>query len=275
MEFLLTIVTINYNNKDGLKKTVDSVVGQTYSQFEYIIIDGGSTDGSKEILDEYKHSIHFWVSEKDGGIYHAMNKGILAAHGKYILFLNSGDILYAANTLAKSISTLMLNYDFVYGNTFFDKHGKRSFVSYPGKLSFSFFLTDSLCHQSTFIKRELFKNSLYNETAKIVSDWEFFITKICRENKTTWHLDETVSVFDVSGASSEQLAYNEFERAAVVEKHFPAFVEDYKYIKALKLRRVKQLVYISEKPAAWKLLKGVINFMLLLMPAAKEKLWRS
>lgn len=275
MEFLLSVVTINYNNKAGLQKTVQSVVDQTYSQFEYIVIDGGSNDGSKDIIDQHKKSIHYAVSEKDGGIYNAMNKGILAAHGKYILFINSGDVLYAANTLAGCISALLLNYDFVYGNTFFDKNGKRSFVNYPDKLSFSFFLTDSLCHQSTFIKRALFENSLYNETAKIVSDWEFFVIKICKENKTSHHLEETVSVFDVSGASSEQLAYNETERAVALEKHFPAFVEDYNYIKALKLRRIKQLVYISKKPVAWKFLKAVINFVIFLIPAAKEKLWRS
>ncbi|MEO6539648.1 MAG: glycosyltransferase family 2 protein [Ferruginibacter sp.] len=275
MEFLLSIVTINYNNKAGLQKTVQSVVDQSYNQFEYVVIDGGSNDGSLEIISQNEKSIHYAVSEKDAGIYNAMNKGILAAHGKYILFLNSGDVLFAANTLADCIPALSLNYDFVYGNTFFDKHGKRSFVNYPDKLSFSFFLTDSLCHQSTFIKRELFENSLYNETAKIVSDWEFFVIKICKENKTSHHVNETVSVFDVSGASSEQLAYNESERAVVIEQYFPAFVEDYNYVRSLKLRRIKQLVFISKKRAAWKFLKLVINFIIFLIPSAKEKLWRS
>lgn len=275
MEFLLSIVTINYNNKAGLQKTIQSVVDQTYNQFEYIVIDGGSNDGSNEIINQHKKSIYYAVSEKDNGIYNAMNKGILAAHGKYILFLNSGDVLYAGTTLADCIAALSLNYDFVYGNTFFDKHGKISFVNYPDKLSFSFFLTDSLCHQSTFIKRTLFENALYNETAKIVSDWEFFVIKICKENKTSFHINETVSVFDVSGASSEQLAYNNSERALVLEKHFPAFVEDYNYVKSLKLRRIKQLVFISKKPVAWKFLKAVINFIIFLIPSAKEKLWRS
>lgn len=275
MEFLLSIVTINYNNKAGLQKTIQSVVDQTYKQFEYIIIDGGSNDGSDGIINQYKKSIHYSVSEKDGGIYNAMNKGILAAHGKYILFLNSGDVFYAGNSLANCIPGLLRNHDIVYGNTFFDKNGKRSFVNYPDKLSFSFFLTDSLCHQSTFIKRALFENSLYNETAKIVSDWEFFLIKICKENKTSYHLNETVSVFDVSGASSEQLAYNESERALVIEKYFPAFVEDYNYVKSLKLRRIKQLVFISKKPLAWKFIKAVINFIIFFIPSAKEKLWRS
>lgn len=274
MEFLLSIVTINYNNKAGLKKTVESIVSQTYREFEYLIIDGGSTDGSNDIVAQYKNDIHYAVSEKDKGIYNAMNKGILAAKGRYILFVNSGDILFEQNTLLACIPYLQHNTDFVYGNTFFDKAGYKSFVNYPDKLSFSFFLTDSLCHQSTFIKRELFTNSLYNETAKIVSDWEFFVINICKLNKTYKHINLTVSVFDASGASSQQLQYNTTERRAVIEEHFSAFADDYNYIKALKLRRIKQLVFISGKPLAWKFLKAVINFIIFLIPSAKEKLWR-
>jgi glycosyltransferase involved in cell wall biosynthesis len=274
MDFLLSVVTINYNNKDGLLKTVTSIVSQTYNQFEYIIIDGGSTDGSKEIIEQYKNKIHYAVSEKDAGIYNAMNKGILAARGKYMLFINSGDVLFEPTTLAACIPHLQGDTGFVYGNTFFDKAGNKTFVNYPDKLSFSFFLTDSLCHQSTFIKRELFANSLYNETAKIVSDWEFFVVKICKENKSYQHINITVSVFDVSGASSEQLHFNKAERNAVIEKYFPAFAADYEHIYALKSRRIKQLIFISKKPLAWKFLKAVINFIIFLIPSAKEKLWR-
>ena len=87
----LSIITINYNNREGLRKTIESVVNQTYRNFEYIIIDGGSTDGSVEVVKEYADRISYWVSEPDNGIYNAMNKGVLAANGKYIQFLNSGD----------------------------------------------------------------------------------------------------------------------------------------------------------------------------------------
>lgn len=275
MEYVLSIITINYNNNAGLIKTMQSVINQTCKQFEYIIIDGGSNDGSKETILQNTDHISYWVSEKDKGIYNAMNKGILAAKGEYILFLNSGDILNEKNVLQNCLPSLMQQTDFVYGNTFFDKNGKQAFVNYPDKLSFSFFLTDSLCHQSTFIKKSLFDDSLYNEDFKIISDWEFFVLKICKENKTYKHIPVTVSVFDVAGASAQQLAFNDRERNMVIEKHFPAFAADYAYIKALKLRRVKQLVFISQKPLAWKFLKAVINFILLLIPSAKEKMWRS
>ena len=90
MQQLLSIITINYNDFSGLKKTVESVIKQTYSNFEYVVIDGGSTDESYKYLQEKKDSFSHLVSEKDAGIYNAMNKGIRAAKGEYLLFLNSG-----------------------------------------------------------------------------------------------------------------------------------------------------------------------------------------
>ena len=90
----LSIITINYNNQEGLKKTIESVVSQTMRDFEWIVIDGGSTDGGKEIIEQNKQCLDYWCSEPDKGIYHAMNKGIRASHGDYLMFLNSGDSLY-------------------------------------------------------------------------------------------------------------------------------------------------------------------------------------
>ena len=95
----LSIITINYNNKNGLQKTIDSVISQTFKDFEWIIIDGGSTDGSKELIEKYSQHITYWVSEPDKGIYNAMNKGIKVAKGEYLFFLNSGDYLVQPNTI--------------------------------------------------------------------------------------------------------------------------------------------------------------------------------
>ena len=94
-----SVITINYNNREGLKHTIDSVVCQTYTDFEFIIIDGGSTDGSVEIIREYEEHITYWVSEKDHGIYHAMNKGVAQAHGDYCIFMNSGDCFHSSYVL--------------------------------------------------------------------------------------------------------------------------------------------------------------------------------
>ena len=108
-----SIITINLNNSAGLRKTIESVVNQTFQDFEYIIIDGGSTDGSVDIIKEYSSRIDYWVSEPDRGIYNAMNKGIVQAHGDYINFMNSGDC-FSKNTILEEIYA-DLSFDFVFG----------------------------------------------------------------------------------------------------------------------------------------------------------------
>ena len=100
----LSVITINYNNKNGLIKTINSVINQTYKDFEFIIIDGGSTDGSLEVIQEYSGQINYWVSEPDNGIYHAMNKGIVMAKGEYCNFMNSGDCFFDEQVLKNAFS---------------------------------------------------------------------------------------------------------------------------------------------------------------------------
>ena len=111
----LSIITINFNNVAGLKRTVDSVLHQTADDFEYIIIDGASTDGSREFIESCSSKLAYWVSEKDNGVYHAMNKGIGHARGDYLLFLNSGDYLNDAEVLAR-VFNRPLQEDIIYGD---------------------------------------------------------------------------------------------------------------------------------------------------------------
>src|SRR5690606_22317295 len=101
--FKLSIVTINLNNLVGLQKTMQSVFNQTFTDYEYIVIDGGSTDGSKEYIEKHTNKLVYWVSEKDGGVYEAMNKGIIKATGEYCNFLNSGDYFWNNSVLEKSL----------------------------------------------------------------------------------------------------------------------------------------------------------------------------
>ena len=110
---ILSIITINYNNVLGLKRTLESVTGQSYSNFEYIVIDGGSTDGSKEHILKYSDKISYWISEPDRGIYHAMNKGIAKASGEYLLFMNSGDLFYN-NFILNEVIDDISKYDLIY-----------------------------------------------------------------------------------------------------------------------------------------------------------------
>lgn len=201
----LSIITINLNNKQGLERTINSVLSQTYfDNVEYIIIDGGSTDGSKELIEQHKDKLYYWCSEPDRGIYNAMNKGITVSTGDYLLFLNSGDYLSENNVLERVFP--YLQYDIVYGNEWkVNERYKGPYeAKYPDKLDESFFRRTSLPHQSTFIRAELLKEKPYSEDFKIISDWKFFIEEF-RFGKTYKHMPFIVSVYDCSGFSCQHL----------------------------------------------------------------------
>ena len=199
----LSIITINYNNKDGLKNTIDSIVSQSFRDFEWLVIDGGSTDGSKDLIEKYHQYITYWCSEEDKGVYDAMNKGILQAKGEYCLFLNSGDWLLNDNVLSNVFSKEH-NEDILVGWIERTKHGKR--VLDKGfdtdKISIRHLLRNSLPHQATFIKKELFdKYGLYDDTLKIVSDWKFFMQCIILKNATVENLKTPISFYEGGGLS--------------------------------------------------------------------------
>ena len=112
-----SIITVNFNNKEGLRKTIESVIRQSFRDFEYIVIDGGSTDGSADILKEYDAQIDYWVSEPDKGIYNAMNKGIVQAKGEYLNFMNSGDYFYD-NQVLQHVADYGYDTDFIVGRDY-------------------------------------------------------------------------------------------------------------------------------------------------------------
>ena len=134
----VSIITVNYNNNEGLQKTFDSVFAQTYVDFDYLVIDGGSNDGSRELIESNKDKLAYWLSEKDRGIYDAMNKGIDNAKGEYLLFLNSGDYLYNKDVL-REVAESGLDADIVYGDIIWDTDGVQSENRFPDKISFDFF----------------------------------------------------------------------------------------------------------------------------------------
>ena len=171
----LSIITINLNNRDGLKNTINSVINQTFGNFEYIVIDGGSTDGSADVIERYSNKISYRISEKDSGIYNAMNKGIKKATGEYCLFLNSGDTLFDRTTI-EIVFARNRDEDILYGNLIFDYlNGKQHVRKMPRSLNFKHMMRDTLWHPVSFIKRDLFNQlGLYNENFKIASDYDFF-----------------------------------------------------------------------------------------------------
>ena len=179
----ISIITINYNNAVGLEKTINSVVQQNY-KLEYIVIDGGSTDGSQVIIERYKTNITHSLSEQDSGIYNAMNKGISLATGDYLLFINSGDIL-TKNTAIQEVVNRQCAEDLIICDLVYIKDGKKQIWIPENKLRFDSLYHHSIPHPSTFIKRALFDLiGPYDESLKIVSDWKFFMLAICKHNCT-------------------------------------------------------------------------------------------
>ena len=195
----LSIITINYNNSIGLRKTIESVVSQTDNNFEYIIVDGGSSDGSVDIIKQYADKVSQWVSERDGGIYNAMNKGVRMAHGEYIMFLNSGDILYDNNVIGHVLPKLKA--DICVGNMASDKGG-RMMPPDEKDLTMSFFIRRSLAHPSSFTKRELLEIHPFREDTKIVGDREFFMYALVQLNASYQALEDIISMVNTEGISS-------------------------------------------------------------------------
>lgn len=214
----LSIITVNLNNRDGLQKTIDSVICQTFRDFEWIVIDGGSTDGSKELIEQYADHFAYWVSEPDKGIYNAMNKGIRVAQGEYLQFLNSGDWFWNSIAL-ETVFSKDRQSDILYGDMAIINNNTL-IRQYPDQLSFAQLYDTSICHQASFIKSHLLKNELYDESFRIASDWKFFLCKAL-EGCTFEHINATLTVFNLDGISSSNLNLLNQERKIIEEQVIP------------------------------------------------------
>lgn len=217
----LSIITINFNNRDGLRRTIESVVAQTTRDFEYIVIDGGSTDGSIDVIKEYEEYIDYWVSEPDKGIYNAMNKGVQQAHGEYCQFLNSGDWLFS-NIVIEIVLPFLDRHQFNiitgYTNTIADNGLiSRNSNSNPKYLCLHHLLNTSLAHPSSFIDKNLLIENPYDENMKIVSDWKFFVESYLKDIKFAC-LNFDVAFFDTTGISSQQATFARNEGAMLRDK---------------------------------------------------------
>ena len=224
----ISIVTINYNNAEGLRRTLESVAAQTYHEIEHVIVDGNSTDGSVDIIKDYYHQFEIgdlrldnviWSSEPDNGIYNAINKGICKSTGDYIQILNGGDMLAAPDVTARmiaalesanSLNTNSLNEDniaILYGNMLKTYDGKKlERDTCEGGMytpeSFLYFYKGTLNHDCAYIRRDLFdKYGLYNEEMKICSDWEWYVKAIVLGGEKPVYTDIDVTIFDMNGVS--------------------------------------------------------------------------
>jgi len=225
----LSIITVNLNNRDGLQKTIDSVISQTFKDFEWIVIDGGSTDGSKELIEKYSNYITYWVSEPDKGIYNAMNKGINVSIGDYLLFLNSGDWLCDKNVLIdvfKNNHTADILYGYMMRGSI---NGELSQGALMKPTLFWYdFLGSSLPHQSTFISKKLFeKYGLYDETYNIAADTKFFIYSVVWKKCSYEFIPRKIAIFEGSGISdNDKKLRNEERYVRLQNEMFPEMMLD-------------------------------------------------
>ncbi len=222
----LSIITVNFNDAQGLERTINSVIAQTFHDYEFIIIDGGSTDGSVDIIKKYESHVNFWVSEPDGGIYQGMNKGLRQAKGEYVNFMNGGDSYHSPDVL-EVIFSINTNADIITGSHAGSPHPN---VGKGGVTMYSLY-TGAVDHQASFIRRELALRHPYDEKYRIVSDWKFFIEALIFDNCSFYYTDVIVVDVDANGVSNTNKQLDRQERESVLKELFPERVlKDYQFL---------------------------------------------
>lgn len=238
---IVSVVTVVYNGCDFLENTIKSVLDQTYENIEYIIIDGGSTDGTLEIIKKYEDKIAYWQSEPDNGIYDAMNKAIMLVSGQWVNFMNCGDTFYDVNTISSVFTKDICNYSVVFGNVIKKWKGFDE-VCLPDYADVSM----PFCHQSSFTKTEFLIKYRFDTKYKICADRNFYYTLQKNGDYNPLYLNINISNFDcINGVSSnnellllkekadiENISktsylkqYIKIRIKNVIRKYFPSIVE--------------------------------------------------
>ncbi|MDO5760336.1 MAG: glycosyltransferase family 2 protein [Bacteroidota bacterium] len=221
---LVSVITVCYNAKDVIEPTISSVRKQTYRNLEYIVIDGDSTDGTKEIIEQNRDAITKYVSEKDNGLYYAMNKGLDMAEGEYVWFINAGDRIPHSNTLEKIMDSSLLEQDIYYGRTkIINKKGEviaNRRLKEPEVLDKNSFRWGMLvCHQAAIVRRSI--APYYNTKYKIDADFEWLLTSIENSNPTLIrHSKRTYCYFLEGGFSKQRMWQANTERYKIMIKHY-------------------------------------------------------
>jgi glycosyltransferase involved in cell wall biosynthesis len=217
---LLSIITVNKDDRDGLARTLESVASQTFTDRELVVVDGASADGSVDLLRSSGRVVTAWVSEPDGGIYDAQNKGIARASGTYCLFLNAGDRLASPDALARVFAAAPAE-DVVYGDVLVEEEGVRRLVRTPDAVTVPFLMRTTLPHQATLVRRALFARvGPYDPSFRIVADYEFFLRAIVVHGASTRRVPVPLAVQVMGGVSSrpESFPIWRAERARAREK---------------------------------------------------------
>lgn len=273
----LSIITINWNNATGLEKTMQSVATQSFKEFEYIVVDGASTDGSIEVVKLYESQFaHLkWVSEPDLGIYNAMNKGIRMASGDYIQILNSGDCLAKEDVIERMLSALENAGapSILYGNMVkcFPDGYRMVDKSFAGQeITMLGMYKGTLNHDPAYIRRDLFdKYGFYDEGLKIVSDWKWYLLAIIMGEEKPKYVDLDVTLFDMTGISETNKELDKEERQKVLEQLLPqTILADYEQYDF----PIEQINRLQRHPWSYKMMWFIERCLFKLEKRKRKKL---
>lgn len=210
----ISIITVVYNDIENIEKTILSVLNQDYKNFEYIIIDGNSTDGTVDIIRKYENKLSFFISEPDGGIYDAMNKGLKHSSGDWIIFMNSGDLFNTNDVLSVFFNKVSYknNIGIVYGYPL-NKAGNK--IRSHSLTKVNLFFERTICHQAIFAKKETFINNLFDINYPVVADRKWLFCALKKYD--SFFLDYPVCIYDESGFSSDINRYHNDSRKLQIE----------------------------------------------------------
>ena len=235
---LITIITVAYNAVKDIENTILSVLNQTYPNIEYIIIDGGSTDGTLDIIKKYEDKISYWVSEPDKGIYDAMNKGTLKATGGWLNFMNAGDTFYNEQVLEKVFKDNdWTDTDVIYGNVNIE-YPKKKKLKKPLPLK-KIEQQMVFCHQGSFVRTMLQKQYLFNTTYRISADYNFF-HQLYIEGKHFHYLNFVIAIFLYGGVSTDAFISLLVEEWHISGKKYNKYFI-YKVIKELLIGNLRRI----------------------------------
>ena len=230
-----SVITVCYNEASHIRETLDSIVGQTCADYELIVVDGGSTDGTRAIIEQYAAHIAWWCSEPDEGIYNAMNKGVRHATGEYVLFMNGGDSFHAT-TVLDDLVRQGLDADVIEGHA--ERKDNHALLRQPDDDLLHKLLTDGLSHQSALIRRALLLQYPYDERYKIVADWKFWLQTLIADHRSYRFTDVIVADIDMTGTTYALFQQNLQERDAVLKEllsdnsigYLATVLRDYNYL---------------------------------------------
>ena len=273
----LSIITINLNNYEGLKKTISSIRCQNWHNFEWIIIDGGSTDGSTELIESVSKDLTFWCSESDKGIYNAMNKGVAMCSGKYVLFMNSGDSLHDSKVLEDIFQDQQYDADILIGQVLHIGHNVivNKYETKCGLVD-HWDINRGINHQGTFTRLELLKKYPFDENFQIFSDRKFWIQTLVLHFHPVYILNRIVADYDLTGISSTNKSLEREEKEETMRQLFSPTLakglQDYEDIKN-SVNYIRMLYMKRYHPFLYKISQKMLALILLINRCTNKKIY--